>query len=94
MSFEVTYASVTEASTKIRTSAGAIKTQLDDLERRVLRVVGTWDGEAKEAFQTTHRGWKNEVQNLEAKLNAIAVALQTSNDNYSATDRRNAAGMG
>lgn len=87
---EVSYESVTTAATRIRTTAGNITNQLEDLERRARAVAATWDGEAREAFNATQTGWNNDVKNLKTKLESIATALQNSTESYQSTDRRSA----
>jgi early secretory antigenic target protein ESAT-6 len=51
MSILVNYATITNASTDVRTTAGRIKSQLDDLEAAVKRVANTWEGEAQEGYR-------------------------------------------
>jgi early secretory antigenic target protein ESAT-6 len=90
MSILVNYATITNASTDVRNTAGRIKQQLDDLETAVKRVATTWEGEAQEGYQRKQRDWDKTAADLHATLMKIATALQNSAENYQATEKSNA----
>ncbi|ALV32968.1 WXG100 family type VII secretion target [Streptomyces sp. NPDC101209] len=94
MSILVNYATITNASTDVRTTAGRIKQQLEDLEASVKRVAATWEGEAQEGYQRKQREWDQTAQDLHSTLLKIATALQNAADNYQATEKSNAATWG
>ncbi|MGW7197296.1 WXG100 family type VII secretion target [Streptomyces chryseus] len=90
MSILVNYATITNASTDVKNTAGRIKQQLDDVEAAVRRVAATWEGEAQEGYQRKQRDWDKTAANLHATLMKIAAALQNSAENYQATEKSNA----
>ncbi|MGX1886357.1 WXG100 family type VII secretion target [Streptomyces sp. NPDC055287] len=90
MSILVNYATITNASTDVKNTAGRIKQQLDDVEAAVRRVATTWEGEAQEGYQRKQRDWDKTAANLHATLMKIAAALQSSAENYQATEKSNA----
>ncbi|WP_274562561.1 WXG100 family type VII secretion target [Streptomyces spiramyceticus] len=90
MSILVNYATITNASTDVRSTAGRIKQQLDDLETAVKRVATTWEGEAQEGYQRKQRDWDKTAADLHQTLMKIATALQNSADNYRETEKSNA----
>ncbi|GAA1541621.1 MULTISPECIES: WXG100 family type VII secretion target [Streptomyces] len=90
MSILVNYATITNASTDVKNTAGRIKQQLDDVEAAVRRVASTWEGEAQEGYQRKQRDWDKTAANLHATLMKIAAALQNSAENYQATEKSNA----
>ncbi|MGW7054722.1 WXG100 family type VII secretion target [Streptomyces sp. NPDC054887] len=90
MSILVNYATITNASTDVKNTAGRIKQQLDDVEAAVRRVAATWEGEAQEGYQRKQREWDKTAANLHATLMKIAAALQSSAENYQATEKSNA----
>ncbi|MBT2504815.1 WXG100 family type VII secretion target [Streptomyces sp. ISL-98] len=90
MSILVNYATITNASTDVRSTAGRIKQQLDDLETAVKRVATTWEGAAQEGYQRKQRDWDKTAADLHQTLMKIATALQNSAENYEATEKSNA----
>ncbi|MBT2395198.1 MULTISPECIES: WXG100 family type VII secretion target [unclassified Streptomyces] len=90
MSILVNYATITNASTDVKNTAGRIKQQLDDVEAAVRRVATTWEGEAQEGYQRKQRDWDKTAAALHATLMKIAAALQNSAENYQATEKSNA----
>ncbi|OEJ24719.1 hypothetical protein AR457_09560 [Streptomyces agglomeratus] len=90
MSILVNYATITNASTDVKNTAGRIKQQLDDVEAAVRRVAATWEGEAQEGYQRKQRDWDKTAANLHATLMKIAAALQNSAEAYQATEKSNA----
>lgn len=87
---QVQYSSLNTAAQDIRSAAGKIKTQLEDLEREVRRVAATWEGEAKEAYQARQAVWDREAGQLNTHLHEIANKVAMASDGYHATDRRQA----
>ena len=94
MSILVNYATITNASTDVRSTAGRIKQQLEDLEAAVKRVASTWEGEAQEGYQRKQREWDQTAQDLHSTLLKISAALQSAAENYQATEKSNAATWG
>ncbi|KPI12771.1 hypothetical protein OK074_8882 [Actinobacteria bacterium OK074] len=94
MSILVNYATITNASTDVKSTAGRIKQQLDDLEAAVKRVANTWEGEAQEGYQRKQREWDQTAADLHATLLKIATALQSAADSYQATEKSNASTWG
>lgn len=90
MSILVNYATITNASTDVKSTAGRIKQQLDDLEAAVKRVANSWEGEAQEGYQRKQREWDTTAADLHATLLKISTALQNAAENYQATEKSNA----
>jgi early secretory antigenic target protein ESAT-6 len=90
----VNYATITNASSDVRSTAGRIKQQLDDLEAAVKRVASTWEGEAQEGYQRKQSEWDKTAADLHATLLKIAAALQNAAENYQATEKSNASTWG
>jgi early secretory antigenic target protein ESAT-6 len=90
----VNYATITNASSDVRSTAGRIKQQLDDLEAAVKRVANTWEGEAQEGYQRKQREWDQTAADLHATLLKIASALQNAAESYQATEKSNASTWG
>ncbi|MCI0384855.1 WXG100 family type VII secretion target [Streptomyces sp. CNQ085] len=88
MTIKITYGTVVSAAEDVRTAAKELTNQLNALEDKVMKVVNTWDGEAKQAFRAKHAGWSQDVSGLNATLNAIADNLVESTNGYQRTDRK------
>ena len=86
----VNFQTVTQASQDVRSTAGRIKSQLDDLEAMVKRVANTWEGAAQEGYQNKQRQWDQTADHLHQVLLKISTALQNSADNYQSTEKSNA----
>jgi membrane-anchored mycosin MYCP len=83
----VNFATVSQASSDVKATAGRIKSQLDELESMVKRVANTWEGAAQEGYQQKQRQWDQTADNLHQVLLKIATALQNSADNYQSTEK-------
>ncbi|CAL9538726.1 MULTISPECIES: WXG100 family type VII secretion target [Streptomyces] len=88
MTIKITYGTVTAAAADIRSAAKDLTNELNALEDRVMKVVNTWNGEARNAFKAKHDGWGRDVSGLNTTLNAIADKLDESTSGYQQTDRR------
>jgi len=86
----VNFQTVTQASQDVKSTAGRIKSQLDDLESMVKRVANTWEGSAQEGYQAKQRQWDQTAGHLHQVLMKISTALQNSADNYQSTEKSNA----
>jgi len=88
MTIKITYGTVVAAADDIRNAAKDLESQLEALNSRVQKVVGTWDGEAREAFHAKHQGWDANVRGLRSTLDAIANGLDNAAAGYQRTDRK------
>jgi 6 kDa early secretory antigenic target len=88
MTIKITYGTVTAAADDIRQTGSQIEGELDRLNGRVLKVVGTWDGEAQGAFYKKHQGWEHHVTGLHQTLKQIGNALDNAASGYQRTDRK------
>ncbi|UGY93906.1 WXG100 family type VII secretion target [Streptomyces gobiensis] len=86
----VNFQTIQQAATDVRSTAGNIKTQLDDLESGVKKIAQSWEGEAQEGYRQKQLEWDKRAASLHATLQAIAKALDTAAQNYEATEKKNA----
>ncbi|WP_052869292.1 WXG100 family type VII secretion target [Streptomyces niger] len=87
---EITYAEVVHASHKVKKTAESIKSELDDLNRRVKRVVESWDGETQRAFYDRQRDWDQRVNSMHETLLSISRKLESATEGYKGVDHGNA----
>ena len=90
MPIKVTFQSVSDAASQVRSTAGTVQSQLDDLRASVAQVAQSWDGTARENYQAKQAEWDATAANLHGVLLQIASALQSAAENYQATENKNA----
>ncbi|MCT2594694.1 WXG100 family type VII secretion target [Streptomyces sp. N2-109] len=91
MTIKITYHTVTSAADDIGTAATTIQGELEALDARVRKVVGTWDGEAQIAFNGKHKGWGANVTGLTQTLQMLSRQVHAAAAGYQRTDKKGAA---
>ncbi|MBA0051884.1 WXG100 family type VII secretion target [Streptomyces sp. AJS327] len=89
-SIDITYGTVEAAARDIRSAASTLRGQLEELHGEVTKVVNSWEGEAKVAYQRRQMNWNEDVRALHTTLNSLASLVESSVSNYRGTDRRGA----
>ncbi|MBC3844157.1 WXG100 family type VII secretion target [Streptacidiphilus sp. 4-A2] len=87
---KVTFHSISDAASDVRTTAANVQAQLDELKAGVARVAQSWEGVAQQKYQARQAEWDSTAANLHEVLLQIAGALQNASDNYQATENKNA----
>jgi WXG100 family type VII secretion target len=90
-SLSVNPAQLQELSTTINSNSNAIRTALADLDAEVTRLKGSWDGEAKRAYETAQRDWNTKINEMNQLLATIATKTAEIGTGYTSTDARGAA---
>ncbi|MBO0871734.1 MAG: WXG100 family type VII secretion target [Micromonosporaceae bacterium] len=85
----VNFAALHQASTDIQQALGALETQLAQLERDAAPLVATWDGDARQAYDTRQARWRQAAEDLSIILRNIKAAVDDSASDYTATEKRN-----
>jgi len=85
----VNFAALQKASGDIQRALGDLEGQLSQLERDAAPLVATWDGAAREAYDTHQRKWRQRAGDLSAMLRDIKQALDESATDYQNTETRN-----
>ncbi|MEU6353463.1 WXG100 family type VII secretion target [Streptomyces sp. NPDC047072] len=86
----VNFATISQAAQDVRSTAGRIRQQLDDLEGNVRQIATTWEGSAQEAYRAKQAEWDQRAASMQQTLEAIAKALDGAAQNYQATESKNA----
>jgi early secretory antigenic target protein ESAT-6 len=86
----VNFARLQETSGHIQSMIGTLESQLSTVESDAAPLVGTWSGEARDAYQQRHRTWRRAAADLTAMLVSIRRAVDESAADYATTERRNA----
>lgn len=87
----VNFGTLQNASAEVRSTAGRVQQQLDELKAGVQRIAASWEGKAQEGYQARQAEWDRSAADLQQVLNQIATALESAAQNYQATENRNAA---
>jgi WXG100 family type VII secretion target len=85
----VNFAALQHASVEIQTALTRLDTTLGELERDAQPLVGTWDGDAREAYAQRQAGWRRAAGDLAGILANIRSALDESAADYQQTERAN-----
>ncbi|WP_329568231.1 WXG100 family type VII secretion target [Kitasatospora sp. NBC_01266] len=90
-SIKVTFATIQDAGSEVRATAGRIQQHLDDLRAEVQRIAASWTGVAQQGYQARQAVWDQKAADLHNTLNQIAAALDNAHESYTTTESANAA---
>lgn len=82
------------AAEDCRSSVSNMTSQLDTLESNIQPMLGSWDGEAREAYYQRQREWDKAAADLRDLLGRIEGALRKSAENMQARERANTSKFG
>jgi WXG100 family type VII secretion target len=85
----VNFAALQQASADIQSALSALETQLGQLERDAAPLVVSWDGAARQAYDTRQARWRQAADDLSRILRDIKRALDESAVDYQNTEKRN-----
>ena len=85
----VNFAALHQASADIQQAMGALETQLAQLERDAAPLVATWDGQARQAYDSRQASWRQAAEDLSIILRNIKAAVDDSASDYTSTEKRN-----
>lgn len=90
----VNFAALTQASADIQTAVNSMRQTLDDLEQSAAPMVSTWEGDARQAYNQRQDRWRQAANDLNQILTEVKRALEESAQEYSRTEKQNAALFG
>ncbi|MDR2453054.1 MAG: WXG100 family type VII secretion target [Bifidobacteriaceae bacterium] len=79
---------VTALSESLRSRASRILTILENLETQINTLQGSWDGQAREAYQRAQAQWTQEAHRLQQLADQIASTTASISSGYSTFDAR------
>ena len=79
---------VTLLSGQIRSGATGIRSELDELERKVGTLRASWNGEAQTAYDEAQRKWDKSIAELQQLLERIASKTSEISQGYVDTDNQ------
>lgn len=81
---------VSQLSANIMKGADDIQSDLNDLDQKVNKLIGSWEGDAQEAYRSAQSKWTQQVTDIRNLLNQIGSATDQISQQYTSTDHSSA----
>lgn len=88
---KVNFGGLATAAADIQSGAGNIESRLNDMDQSLAPLLANWSGEASTSYEAARAKWTTAITDMKALLAQIGQAVTTSNEDYQATERANAA---
>ncbi|WP_036283648.1 WXG100 family type VII secretion target [Microbacterium luticocti] len=88
MSFSVNPEQVVTLAGNIRNGAQGIGQELEQLDRAVATLRGSWDGAAQEAYGEAQRKWRQSLSSMNQLLEQIAHKTEEMSHGYVHSDKK------
>ena len=88
---KVNFSALATASGDIRSGASQIEQTLANMDDALRPLRANWTGEASSSYEAAKAKWTAAITDMKALLAEIGTAVDTSGQDYQATERANAA---
>lgn len=88
---KVNFSALSTASADITSGAGQIEARLAEMDRSLQPLRASWTGEASASYEASKAKWTAAITDMKALLADIGRAVDSSGQDYQATERSNAA---
>lgn len=88
---KVNFSALATASADITAGANQIEARLAEMDRSLQPLRANWSGEAASSYEASKAKWTAAITDMKALLADIGRAVGSSNEDYQATERANAA---
>ncbi|MBT0994260.1 WXG100 family type VII secretion target [Cellulomonas sp. DKR-3] len=88
---KVNFGGLSTAAADIQAGASQIEGRLNDMDQSLQPLRANWSGEASTSYEAARAKWTSAITDMKALLAEIGTAVSTSNEDYQATERANAA---
>lgn len=88
---KVNFSALSTAAADITAGASQIEAKLAEMDRSLQPLRANWSGEASSAYEASKAKWTAAITDMKALLADIGRAVDTSGQDYQATERSNAA---
>jgi WXG100 family type VII secretion target len=90
----VNHASVEQVAADLANGVKKIEERLDRLENELKPLQSDWEGNAQQAYYQAKAKWDQAINEMKDLLAQTSTAVQQSNQEYQAADKRGAAAFG
>jgi len=91
---KVNHAGLEQIAQDLKTGVKQIDDRLNRLESELKPLQSDWAGDAQQAYYVAKGKWDQAIAEMNQLLEQTSVAVQNSNSEYSAADKRGAAAFG
>ncbi|MDW6059538.1 WXG100 family type VII secretion target [Streptomyces sp. FXJ1.4098] len=82
----VDYESVQQLATQLRTAAGNVRKEMQDIQGAVKKVTAGWEGEAHQAMLAAEKQFQARADHIQGLVTRVATLVESGKDAYHATD--------
>ncbi|MEU0810430.1 MULTISPECIES: WXG100 family type VII secretion target [unclassified Streptomyces] len=82
----VDYESVQQLASQLRTAAGNVRKEMDDIQAAVKRVTEGWEGEAHQAMLAAEKQFQARADHIQGLVTKVAALVESGKDSYRETD--------
>lgn len=88
---KVNFSTLSAAAADINAGAGQIEATLADMDAQLQSLRANWTGESASAYEAAKAKWTAAITDMKTLLAQIGSAVDTSGQDYQATERQNTA---
>ncbi|MCU1433120.1 MAG: hypothetical protein JWP95_2225 [Actinotalea sp.] len=88
---KVNFSALSTAAADIGTGANQLEQRLADMDKSLQPLRASWTGEASASYEASKAKWTAAITDMKALLADIGRAVDSSGQDYQATERGNAA---
>jgi len=85
------YGNIEQAVADMDSGVTNLKNRLEDMDSQLRQLQSSWDGRAKEAYETSKAKWTDGMNGIVDILTNVSKAVMEARQSAEATDSRNAA---
>ncbi|MEU1790972.1 WXG100 family type VII secretion target [Streptomyces sparsogenes] len=82
----VNYESVQQLASQLRTAAGNVRKEMNDIQAAVKKVTEGWEGEAHQAMLAAEKQFQARADHIQGLVTKVATLVESGKDAYHATD--------
>ncbi|WP_028659754.1 WXG100 family type VII secretion target [Nocardioides insulae] len=90
----VNHGGLEQVAADLATGVKKIEQRLDRLENELAPLKSDWEGNAQAAYHQAKAKWDQAINEMQTLLAQTGTAVQNSNQEYAAADKRGAAAFG
>ncbi|GAA2371975.1 WXG100 family type VII secretion target [Streptomyces cuspidosporus] len=80
------YESIQQLANQLRTAAGNVRKEMNDIQAAVKKVTEGWEGEAHQAMLAAEKQFQARADHIQGLVTKVAALVESGKDAYHATD--------